>query len=277
MAHRGQGEEQDRSARDVAAHDRHPGGSRRGCEAYVQLGLPADLEGARIMELGNGLASAAAAAGVAIVGGDITRAPVLLLALTAVGHASAAEDLVTRSGARPGDVVAVTGTLGGAAAGLLLLERPELSRGVDDAVAEGLRHRQLEPSPRLGAGSALAASGATAMIDLSDGLGGDSGHVAKASGVALRIDVDRLPVQEGVAEVAKTAGADPLDLIAGGGEDYELLATLAPDAFEEARVAVERTGISLTAIGEALGGAGVTLRLSDGSEREPSGFDQLRR
>jgi thiamine-monophosphate kinase len=256
---------------DLAAMGAEPG------EAYVQLGLPADLDAARTLELGNGLASAAAAGGVTIVGGDITRAPVLFLALTAVGHAGSAEELVSRSGARPGDVVTVTGELGGAAAGLLVLDRAELATTLDDEVAEALRRRQLEPSPRLGAGSALASSGATAMIDLSDGLGGDAGHVARASGVGIRIDVDRLPVQDGVAEVAEAAGVDPLDLIAGGGEDYELLATLAREALEGARSSVEGAGTSLTAIGEVVDGAGVTLRLPDGSERAGSGFDQLRR
>ena len=145
----------------------------------------------------------------AIAGGDVTRAPVLLLAVTVVGTAASAADLVTRAGARPGDLVVVTGELGGAAAGLLLLQRPELARGIDPATASALRARQLAPVPRLAAGRALAGAGASALIDLSDGLGADAGHVAEASGVALDIELDRVPVQPGVEEVARAAGVDP--------------------------------------------------------------------
>ena len=93
----------------------------------------------------------------------------------------------------------VTGELGGAAAGLLLLERPELADRLADPVAAALRARQLEPTPLLAAGSALAAAGATAMIDVSDGLGADAGHLASAGGAGLEIELERVPVQAGVA------------------------------------------------------------------------------
>jgi len=245
-------------------------------EAYVQLGIPADLDEARAVELATGLGRAAAANGTAVVGGDVTRAPALLLALTVVGHAGSADDLVARSGARPGDVVAVTGELGGAAAGLILLERPELAEGLEREWAEELRRRQLEPSPRLGAGKALAASGATAMIDLSDGLGGDAQHVSRASGVGLMIELDAVPAQAGVGEVAAAANLDRWDLLTAGGEDYELLATLPPASLAGARAAVGEAGGSLTKIGKVVEGRGVSLRYADGSLREASGFDQLR-
>jgi thiamine-monophosphate kinase len=246
-------------------------------EAYVQLGVPSDLEEPEAMELGTGLAAAAAAYGVAIVGGDLTRAPVLWVAVTAVGHAGSADELVSRAGAEPGNVLVVTGELGGAAAGLLLLERPELADALDPEVAGELRRRQLEPTPRLSAGRALAASGATAMIDVSDGLGGDALHVAEASGARMVIDFDRVPAQPGVADVARAAGVDPVALVAEGGEDYELLASLPAANLEDALAAVEAGGTPLTAIGEVTGGTGAALRLADGSERRPSGFDQLRR
>jgi thiamine-monophosphate kinase len=256
---------------DLAAMGATPG------EAYVQLGVPVDLDEPGALALGRGLAGAAAANEVAVVGGDVTRAPVLLLAVTVVGHAGSQDELVSRAGARPGDVVAVTGELGGAAAGLLLLEQPELADALDPDVADSLRRRQLEPSPQIAAGRALAASGATAMIDLSDGLGGDALHVASASGARFAIDLDRVPVQAGVAEVAGAAALDPIGLVAEGGEDYELLVSLPPGAVDETRVAVEAEGASLTVIGEVTDGMGVALRLADGSEREASGFDQLRR
>jgi thiamine-monophosphate kinase len=255
---------------DLAAMGAAPG------EAYVELGIPPDLDAPEGVEVARGLGLVAAAAGVAVIGGDVARSPVLFLALTVVGHAAAADDFVLRSGARPGDVVAVTGELGGAAAGLLLLERPGLAAGLDPDLADSLRRRQLEPTPRLAAGRALAASGATAMIDVSDGVGGDAGHVSSQSGVALVIELERVPAQLGVDEAAVAAGVDRWDLVTGGGEDYELLATLPQARLAEARSAVARSGATLTPIGEVTEGQGVSLRHADGSVREPFGFDQLR-
>ena len=253
---------------DLAAMGAAPG------EAYVQLGIPDGLDEAACLELGEGLARVAAEHGVEVVGGDVSRAPVLIVAMTAVGHAASADGLVTRSGAGRGDVVAVTGELGGAAAGLLLLEHPELADALDPAVAERLRRRQLEPTARIAAGRGLAEHGATAMIDLSDGLGGDAGHVAAASEAGIAIDLRRLPLQEGVEAVAAAAGRDPLDLAIAGGEDYELLATLPAKRLDAAREAVG--GVRLTEIGAVDEGDGVALREADGSLREPRGFDQLR-
>jgi thiamine-monophosphate kinase len=259
------------SLSDLAAMGAAPG------EAYVQLGIPPDFDEAAATQLAAGLGSAAAAGGVAVIGGDVTRAPVLLLAVTVVGHAASPDALVARAGARPGNVVAVTGELGGAAAGLLLLDRPELAAAIDEDVAEALRLRHLEPSPRLAAGRALAAAGATAMIDLSDGLGGDAGHLAAASGVRIAIELEEVPVQAGVAEVAAAAEVDAGTLIATSGEDYELLAALPVEGLAAARSSVASTGTTLTVIGEVVEGDGVILRRAGGGELEPSGFDQLRR
>jgi thiamine-monophosphate kinase len=255
---------------DLAAMGAAPG------EAYVQLGIPDDLDQAGCLELGQGLAELAAEHDVAVLGGDLTRAPVLWIAITVVGHADSAEQLVRRSGARPGEVLAVTGELGGAAAGLLILERPELADAVGAKIADGLRRRQVEPRPRIAAGRALAASGASAMIDLSDGLGGDARHLAAASGTRLVIELERLPLQAGVGELAAAAGVDGDDLAAGRGEDYELLVALPPERAEGASAEVAATGSRLTPIGAVEDGEGVVLRAPDGSEREAVGFDQLR-
>lgn len=245
-------------------------------EAYVVLGAPPDLTEEDALETIDGIVGLAAATGTTIAGGDVTRAPVLTLTVTVVGHASRPELLVGRGGARPGDLLVLTGEIGGAAAGLLLLEQPRLAAAVSEQTAERLRRRLLDPVPRLGAGRALAAAGARAMIDLSDGLGGDAAHLAGASDVALRLDAGALPLAKGVAEVAVAAGRDPLELAASGGEDYELLAALAPERMAEASTAIgEAAEATLTPVGEVVAGNGVEIRLPGGGLLETSSFDQL--
>lgn len=256
---------------DLAAMGAEPG------EAYVVLGVPLDLDEDGCIELLDGIVELAVATGTSLIGGDVTRAGELTLTTTVVGHAAAPERLVTRAGAKLEDALVLTGELGGAAAGLLLLERPDLATAVTAQQAEALRARQLEPSPRLSAGLALARAGATAMIDLSDGLGGDAGHLAQSRGVGLRIDAGALPLADGVASVAARAGLDPLQIAASGGEDYELLAALPAERMEEAAGAVEKAGgTALTKVGEVVAGEGVEIRLPEGGRLlEPEGFDQL--
>lgn len=239
-------------------------------EAYVVLGVPADLDEAGCLALLDGLSGLAAETGTSLVGGDLTRAPVLTLATTVVGHASSAERLTGRGGARPGDSLVLTGEVGGAAAGLLLLERPELAASVPEDTAARLRSRQLEPHPRLAAGRELAEAGAHAMIDLSDGLGGDARRIAEASGAGLRIDAEMLPLAAGVAEVAAAAGRDPLRLAVSGGEDYELLAALSPE-----HLGAGTGDVALTRVGEVVDSPGVEIRLPGGRRLDAVGFDQL--
>lgn len=257
---------------DLAAMGAGPG------ESYVVLGVPPDLDEDGCLEVYEGLASGAKEWGAVLLGGDVTRAPVLVLAVTVIGHADSAGELVARAGAEPGQAVAITGELGGAAAGLQLLERPELAlaAGLTRERADALRRRHLEPAPRLEPGRALAGAGARAMIDVSDGLGADARHVAIESGARLEIDVERVPVQDGVRELAEAAGLDPLDLALAGGEDYELLACVPRALLGEAREAVDATNCSLTVIGEVAEGAGVELRDASGVARTPAGFDHLR-
>ena len=264
-----------RKALATALSDLAAMGARAG-EAYVAVGIPADLGEAGSLELIDGLVELARETGTTLAGGDVTRAPVLMLAVTVVGHATAAERLVRRGGAQPGDLLVLSGEIGGAAAGLLLLERSGLAASIEPAVADRLRQRQLDPSPRLATGAALAAAGARALIDLSDGLGGDAGHVANESGVGLRIDAGALPLAAGVAEVAAAAGRDPFELAVSGGEDYELLAALpAPQLSEALRRAEEADETALTRIGEVVAGEGVEIRLPGGGILDPAGFDQL--
>jgi thiamine-monophosphate kinase len=242
---------------DLAAMGAEPG------EAYAVLGVPADCGEDECLELLDGMLALASATGTDLAGGDLTRAAELFLAITVVGHAANAEALVHRAGARAGDALVVTGDIGGAAAGLL-----------PDAPAE-LRARQLEPMPRLAAGRALARAGATAMIDISDGLGGDARHLAESGGVGLRIDAEAVPFAAGSKDASAAAGLDPWELL-GGGEDYELLASLPPERLEEATAAVlAEEGIALTKIGEVIAGSGVEIRLPGGRLAESGGFDQL--
>jgi thiamine-monophosphate kinase len=253
---------------DLAAMGAAPG------EAYVWLGAPEGMDEPELLEVGEGLAAVAAETGTTIAGGDLTRAPVLSLAVTVTGHAPRPADFVTRGGGRPGDALVVTGELGAAAAGLLLLDDPSLAG--DDA----LRRRQLDPTPRLAAGRTLAATGATAMIDLSDGLVGDARHLAETSGALLLVEADSIPLAPGVDAVAAAAGRDPLELATSGGEDYELLAALPPEAVAPAREALAALGTPLTAIGKVEaardGRPRAEIRRRGGEAVRSHGFDQLR-
>ncbi len=256
---------------DLAAMGAEPG------EAYVVLGVPTDLDEDGCIELLDGVAALAGETGTTLAGGDVTRAPALFVATTVVGHAPRPELLIGRAGAQPGDALVLTGEIGGAAAGLLLLERPELADAVPAWTAERLRSRQLDPHPRLAAGRALARAGATAMIDLSDGLGGDARHLAECSGTGMRIQASALPLANGVAEVAAAAGLNPLQLATSGGEDYELLAALPEERLEEAASAMGEAEAMLAQVGEVVAEEGVEIRLRGGRLLEPEGYDQLRR
>jgi thiamine-monophosphate kinase len=251
---------------DLAAMGAEPG------EAYVVLTVPPELDEDACLEAVDGMVAMAEATGTTLAGGDVTRGPVLSFAVTVVGHASTPERFVRRRGARPGDALVLTGEIGAAAAGLLLpgLDVPALAA----PTAAALRRRQLEPVPRLAAGRALAGAGATAMIDVSDGLGADAGHLAAASEVGLRIDAEALPLAEGVAELAAALDRDPLRLAVSGGEDYELLAALPPRGLDLVGLG-EAAGVGMTRIGEVVAGEGVEIRLPGGRMLEPAGFDHL--
>lgn len=253
---------------DLAAMGAEPG------EAYVALAVPPDLDEDECLRLLDGIVAVAAETGTTIAGGDLTRAAELSIATTVVGHADRAEQLVGRGGAGEGDVLALTGSIGGAAAGLLTLEDDAAARAVPARTLAALRERLLDPTPRLAAGRALARAGATAMIDLSDGLGGDASRVAEGSGVGLAIEGGRLPLDAGVREVAAALGRDPLELAVSGGEDYELLAALPPEGLERAIAELGEARLELTAVGEVRGG-GVEIRRPGGGALRARGYDQL--
>jgi thiamine-monophosphate kinase len=170
-----------------------------------------------------GVGEACRAFGAALVGGDVSGGPALSLAVTALGEA---ERPVLRSGARPGDRLAVTGPLGAAAAGLALLQSGDPAAADLLGRFPGLAAAYRRPVPALAMGLALARAGATAMIDVSDGLAGDALHLAEASGVGLEISDPAVPLAPGVAEAAILLDLDPMTLALGGGEDFALAAAL---------------------------------------------------
>jgi thiamine-monophosphate kinase len=170
-----------------------------------------------------GVGEACRAFGVSLVGGDVSAGPALSLAVTALGEA---ERPVLRSGARPGDRLAVSGPLGAAAAGLALLKAggPAATELLGRFPGLAAAHRR--PQPALAMGVALARAGATAMIDVSDGLAGDALHLAESSGVGVEVHDATVPLAPGVTEAAALLGLDPLALALGGGEDFVLAAAL---------------------------------------------------
>jgi thiamine-monophosphate kinase len=243
-------------------------------EAYVVVAAPDELGDEDLLGIADGLAETAIREEVTIAGGDLVSSPVLVVSVTAVGYEPGSSRFVTRAGAQPRDLVAVTGELGGAAAAVELMEAGE-RRGDPADRGAGLLERQLNPRPRLREGRALAKAGATAMIDISDGLGADAGHLASAGEMRLEIDLERVPVAEGVADVAGGEEA-AIELAASGGEDFELLATVPREHFDTAVQAVADAGSTLTEIGYVTDGEGVAMRLPGGGELEPRGFDQRR-
>jgi thiamine-monophosphate kinase len=228
----------------------------RAAGLLVSVGVPPGGPAGEAAEIMGGVGTAAAAAGAKVLGGDLTRAPLIIVDVCAVGTAPRP---VRRAGAEPGDGLWVTGQLGGMA--LALQDYRAGRRPAPDLAA-----RFAHPQPRLAAGQWLASQSAHAMIDLSDGLSSDAGHVAAASGVALEIAVERIPCWSGAA---------PLDAAASG-EEYELLVAL-PPAFGEtqARAFAGLVGLPLTRIGVCAKGAGVRFTDRGVSVTPPAGYDHF--
>ncbi|WP_217915836.1 thiamine-phosphate kinase [Miltoncostaea marina] len=233
--------------------------------ATVGLGVPAWLRDAEADELYAGLEEMAARHGVTVAGGDVTGAPVLVLAVTAIGRALDDVPPVRRSGAAEGDLLCVTGALGAAAAGLLLLEDPTLLPDLAQRPALVAAHRR--PAPRVAEGQALARAGASAMMDVSDGLALDARRLAVASGLRARIRLDAVPPARGVREVAAATGTSPHLLAATGGEDYELLVAITAERAARLR----ESGPRLVVVGGLIEGEpGVELVDADGRPVAPA-------
>ncbi|MGH2898907.1 MAG: thiamine-phosphate kinase, partial [Solirubrobacteraceae bacterium] len=221
-----------------------------GC--LLTLGVPEDVSSERLAGFFDGLLARARASHCPLVGGDTVRAPLWLIGVSVVGAVARGRAL-TRAAACAGDRIFVTGELGGAAAGLALLEGP----GVASPAERRLARRQLRPSPPVAVGPVLAnARLARAAIDVSDGLAQDLGHVARESGLAAHVELERVPLARGLEQAAAKLGLDPLALALAGGEDYELLFT-APRKAPSAREYTRRLGCPVTEIGAMARGRGV--------------------
>lgn len=233
--------------------------------AVCTLTLSPDVEASWVMELFGGMREACDEYALWLVGGDLSRGGEVAISITVTGEVAPGR-AVLRSGARSGDRLVVTGDLGGSAAGL----RFTRLRSMPTEEQRVAIRRHLRPCARVGEGGVLARRGATAMIDISDGLSLDLSRLLRASGVAARLELSSVPV----------AHLATLEDALGGGEDYELLAALPdPEAVEAAGAELrEGFGVPLTEIGVLVEGEGAVAVGDDGSERplEPTGWDHFR-
>jgi thiamine-monophosphate kinase len=230
---------------DIAAMGAHP------TALLFGLAIPADLAAEWVLEATRGLAAECRRAGALVAGGDVTSADTIMLAITALGSLAGLAP-VTRAGARAGDVIALSGPVGQSAAGLAVLQ----AGGAGPAGQPGhsglavLVAAHLRPQPDYPAGPQAAAAGATSMIDVSDGLLADLGHIADASGVCLNVRADSLPGTAALAAAASGLGTDWRRWALAGGEDHALAATFGSAAVVPA---------AWTVIGEVRSGAGVLV------------------
>lgn len=215
----------------------------------VSLALPPDTEVDDVTALYTGMLELAKKHKVTIVGGDISNAPMVIINVTVLGN-SPQNKILTRSSAKPGELIAVTGYLGAAAAGLEMLTR---KLGFDPDAADRFRQAFFKPTPRITEGQLLSEQWVKTAIDISDGLLADLNHICRASKVGAQIDADRVPVEPAV----KTAFGDKaLELALTGGEDYELLFTASAEVIEKVKQAAH---CPISAIGEITAGEGITV------------------
>jgi len=191
--------------------------------ALITIGLPRETQADEVLQLYIGMTELAEKYETAIVGGDVSAAPAVFINVTVIGHAGS--HVLTRSAARPGEVIAVTGNLGSAAGGLRLLQEPSTPDKADEALCQAF----LKPTPRLEIGTLLVAEGVRCAIDVSDGLAADLGHICRQSGVGAVLETVRLPIHPALSA---TFGSEALTFALSGGEDYELLFTAPAEVVE---------------------------------------------
>ncbi len=218
--------------------------------ALVSLALPEDTDVDDVTDLYKGMLDLAQQYGVAIVGGDVSRAPIVAINITILGT-SPKKQILTRSTAKPGELVAITGYLGAAAAGLEMLTK---KLKFDPPATACFKQAFLYPYPRIAEGQLLLDQGVKTAIDTSDGLISDLGQIGKASSVGARVESERVPVEPMVKDGFDEKKA--LELALSGGEDYELLFTAGAEVIDRVKRAAS---CPITVIGKIIAGKGVTV------------------
>lgn len=212
-----------------------------------------------------GVSEACREFGIYPLGGDTTKSENLVVDVSILGSLDG-RNFVPRSGARVGDAVAVTGELGASAAGFLALKN-------EVEGYERLKNLHFRPKPRVESGILAATLGASAMIDLSDGLASDVRHITKQSGVGCSVDLSLLPISEDTRDLCRLLGEGPQRLAATGGEDYELLMCASYDVIEQMKRVSE---VGITVVGEVVEEAGGIEFLRNGERlRDLSGWNHF--
>jgi thiamine-monophosphate kinase len=243
--------------------------------ALLSMALPAALSVDDFDAVADGVAALAAAHRVHLAGGNLTRSPgPLVIDITVTGTVKRRQAL-TRGGARPGDDVYVSGTIGAAAAGLEQLRIADRGLRTDDA---RLATAYLRPEPRIRLGLMLARNrAASACIDLSDGLADGAHRIAEASGIGMAIDAAALPIEAAARAFFESRGADPVRAALTGGDDYELLFTVRPRTGRRLREVERHGGAAITRIGKCTEGGGVVVQLGDDKVPMPEGYSHFAR
>jgi thiamine-monophosphate kinase len=233
----------------------------------VTLGLPADTGVKCVTDLYKGMIELGNRFGVAVAGGDTTSSKTVFIGVTVTGSAN--EKLLRRSAAHPGDLIAITGYPGMAAAGFRLITDGITPRESDAT----LRQSFLRPYPRLAAGQAILEAGGHAAIDISDGLVADLGHICHASGVGACIEVERIPLHPAARQAFP---AQAMDMALGEGEDYELLFTASNTVIDEVRT---KTSLPISVIGEITASSPGVVHVMDSNGRpylfQKAGWDHF--
>jgi thiamine-monophosphate kinase len=257
------------SLSDIAAM----GGEPR--HVLIALAVPTGQSVDSLEQIYDGVADICLHYGCALIGGDVvSTAGPLMITTTVLGSVPAGTALL-RSGATPGDIVFVTGTVGDSGAGLkLLLEKTPLP--ADEAYLLVSAHQR--PSPQVRVGQLLRQEGASSCDDITDGLANELNEIANASGVRLRIDRGRIPLSPPVKNLARRRQEAALDYAWYGGEDYQLVGTASPFVFARALSRCESMGIKITQIGKVEAGEGV-IAVGDGdlAVLEPKGYNHMRK
>ncbi|GMA63343.1 thiamine-phosphate kinase [Alicyclobacillus fastidiosus] len=242
--------------------------------AVVSLAIPAAWDKARLEQVYDGLRENTERFGCDVIGGDVvsTSGP-LVITTTVIGEA---ENPIPRSGAKPGDILFVTGNLGGSSAGLQVMQEVTPASGIAQA---RLVERHQRPEPRVGIGTLCAKFGVHALNDVSDGLASELHEISAASGVRCVIEADQVPLMPEVKELARGLHRDALDYALYGGEDFELVGAASTRAFASLLATASAMQVPVTRIGRCDAGDGVVMRRPNGHLEvlEPKGYNHFKR